>query len=197
MKKITFYEKNLKEKIAILNAAKNDVNKKTKVCLNDLEKRRKEINDEIDKQFDEIKTEAEDNLKEQNIFVDNEVYALNENLNLLSSIKLDTEHNDSYSDLKDKLDTVEGLKEAVNEHLSGERIYRYTEFSFTTFTPMDFGKIAYKQLSTQLGEIDEGAVLVERPLINITDASQLKCKGQWKVCRHHNSICSLIFAAKN
>ena len=43
----------------------------------------------LTKQFDEIKTEAEDNLKEQNIFVDNEVYALNENLNLLSSIKLD------------------------------------------------------------------------------------------------------------
>ena len=148
MKKITFFENNLKEKITILNDAKNDVNRKTEVCLNDLEKRSDEIKNEIDKQFNEMKKEAKDHQKEQIIFVDNEIDAVNENLNLLSSIKLDTENNGSYNDLKDKLDTVEGLKETLNEHLSGERMYGYTEFSFTTFTPMDFGKIAYKEFST-------------------------------------------------
>ena len=124
MKKITFFEKNLKEKIAILNGTKNDVMRKTEVCLNDLKKRREKIKDEIDKQFGQMEKEVEDHLKEQNIFVDNEIDALYENLNLLSSIKLDTENNNSYSDLKDKLDTVQGLKETVNEHLSGERVYR-------------------------------------------------------------------------
>ena len=177
MKKITFYEKNLKEKIVILNVAKNDVKRQTEVCLNDLEKRREEIKNEIDKQFDQMKKEAEDHQREQIIFVDNEIDALNENLNLLSSIKLDTENDNSYNDLKDKLDTVLGLKETVNEHLSGERMYEYTEFSCTTFTPMDFGKIEYKQFSTKLSEIDEGAELVERSLRNIMDASELKCTG--------------------
>ena len=40
MKKITFFEKNLKEKIVKLNDTKNDVNRKTEVCLNDLEKKK-------------------------------------------------------------------------------------------------------------------------------------------------------------
>ena len=142
MKKITFFEKNLKEKIIKLNDAKNDLNRKTEVCLNDLEKRSEEIKNEIDKQFYQMKKEAEDRHKEQNIFVDNEIDALNENLNLLSSIKLDSENNNSYSNLKDKLDTVEGLKETVNVHLSGDRMYEYTEISSTTFRPLEIGKIA-------------------------------------------------------
>ena len=122
-----------------------------------------------------MKKEAEDHQREQIIFVDNEIDALNENLNLLSSIKLDTEKDNSYNDLKDKLDTVLGLKETVNEHLSGERMYEYTEFSCITFTPMYFGKIEYKQFTTKLSEIDEGAELVERSLRNIME---LKCTGE-------------------
>ena len=181
MKKITLFEKNLKEKIAILNGAKNDVKRKTEVCVIDLEKRREEIKNKIDKQFEQMKTEAEDHLKEQNIFMDNEIDALNENLNLLTSISLDTENNNSYSDLKDKLDTVQSLKETVNEHLSGERKYGYTEFSFTTYPPVDFGKIAYKQFNKTLAEIDDVEVLMEGSLRKIKDASQLKCTGESKI----------------
>ena len=144
----------------------------------DLEKRRNEIKDEIDKQFNQMKTEAECHLKEQNIFLDNEIGTLNENLNLLSSIKLDSKNNNSYGELQDKLDTVQCLKETVNEHLSGERMYSYTELSLTTFTPIDFGKIAYEQFRTKLAEIDEGAELMGRPLKNLTDMSQLKCTGK-------------------
>ena len=181
IKKITFFEKNLKEKIAIINGAKNDVKRKKEVCMNDLEKGRNQIKDEIDKQFDEMEKEAEDHFKEQNIFIDNEIDALNENLDLLSSIRLDSENSNTYKDLRDKLDTVEDLKETVNRHLSGERMYGYTEFSLTTFPPMDFGKIAYKEFSTELAEIDEGAELVERPLRTLTHASELKCTGKSKI----------------
>ena len=181
MKKITFIQNNLKEKMAILSDTKNDVKRKKEVCFNDLEKGRNQIKDEIDKQFDEMEKEAEDHFKEQNIFIDNEIDALNENLDLLSSIRLDSENSNTYRDLRDKLDTVEDLKETVNGHLSGERMYGYTEFSCTTFTPMDFGKIVYKQLSTELAEIDEGKALVERLLRNFTHASQLKCTGKSKI----------------
>ena len=180
MAKITFFEKNLKEKIRILNEAKKEVNRKKEVCLNDVEKRREEIKDEIDKQLNQMKTEAEDHAKEQNIFMDNEIDALNENLDLLSSIRLDTENCNSYSDLNDKLDTIEDLTETVNEHVSGERLYEYTELFFTTFTPIDLGEIKYKEFSRKLARTDEEAVLPERSLRNIMEASQLKCTGKSK-----------------
>ena len=182
----------MKEKIAILKGSKNDVKRKSEVCLNDLEKRRNEVKDEIDKQFDQMKKEAEDHLKEQNFFMDNEIDALNENLNLLSSIKLDTENNNSYSDLKDNLDTIQGLKETVNERLSGQRMYEYTEFLYTTFTPMNIWKIRYKRFSTKLAEIDEGAELGERSLRNIKYASQLKCSGKSKISRNTILQCKEI-----
>ena len=199
MKNITFVEKNLKEKVTILNGAKKDVHTKTEVCLNDLENRREEIKKEIDEQFDQMKKKSEDHLKEQNTLMIKEIDALNENLNLLSGIRLDSKINSSYSDLNDKLDTVQRLKEAVNEHLSGERMYGYTEFSTATFTQMDFGKIAYKQFSIALDEIDEGTtlVLVDRTLRNITDASQLKCTGESQISRitvvtHFSSECCIF-----
>ena len=54
-RKISYIEKNLREKIIILNAAKNDISKKTEVCLKDLQKRKEEMKDEIDKQLDQMK----------------------------------------------------------------------------------------------------------------------------------------------
>ena len=80
----------------------------------------------------------------------------------------------------DKMDTVHEVKETVNDHLSGERMYGHLAFTSVTFAPIYFGKTEHKQIITKLVEIDEGADLVERSLRNITDASQLKCTGENK-----------------
>ena len=61
-RKIKHIEKNLREKIIIQNAAKNDVPRKTEVCLKDLQKRKEESKDEIEKQFGQMKREFEDQM---------------------------------------------------------------------------------------------------------------------------------------
>ena len=73
------------------------------------------------------------------------------------------------------MDTIETVKETVNRSLSGRQRYGYPEF-FTT--PVHFGNIAERQFRVKLPEIDENTVLVETPLRNIRDASQLKCMGE-------------------
>ena len=146
-KKISFIEKNFREKINDLNIAKREVSKKTQVCLDDLEKKREEIIEEIDKHLYKMKREAKDQLKEADSSIENEVIALNENLNLLSTIKqntdVDDDNDDSYSDVIDMIETVEGVKEMVNQCLSGYRTYRYPEF---LMAPVSFGTLFYNNV---------------------------------------------------
>ena len=109
-KKISYIEKNLREKINSLNTTKREVSRKTEACLGNLEKRREEIIEEIDKQLEKMKKETKGQLKETNSSIENEVTALNENLNLLSTIKqntdVDDDNDDSYSDVIDMIETV-------------------------------------------------------------------------------------------
>ena len=181
-KKINFIEKNLREKINGLNIAKRELSRKTQVCLDDLEKKREEIIAEIDKQFEKMKKETKDQLKETNSSIENEVTALNENLNLLSTIKQNTDVDDdddgNYSDMIDMIETVEGVKEMVNQCLSGKRTYRYHDF-FTA--PVSFGNIVTRTYDMKLSEVEEDAMLMETNLRNVTDTAQLTCTGEYKI----------------
>ena len=181
-KKISFIEKNLREKINGLNTAKSEVCRKTQVCLDDLEKKRKEIIEEIDKQLENMKREAKDQLKEANSSIENEVIALNENLNLLSIIKqntdVDDDDDDSYSDVIDMIETVEGMKEMINHNLSGHRTYGYPDF---IATPVSFGNIVATRYDMKLSQIEEDAMLMKTNLSNVTDTSQLKCTGEYNI----------------
>ena len=195
-KKINHIEKYLKEKIRILDATKNDVSTKAEVCLKDLEKTRDEMKAEIDKQFDKMKKDVENQRKEVNSSLETETVALNENLNLLSSIRKNTEDmdeddDDNYSDVIDMIDTVNGIKEMVNQFLSGTRTHGYSEFALFTPFSVDFGNIVEKQLNIELLDIKENTVSMETYLRKLTDASQLKCTGEF-----WNRFCNLLVSSK-
>ena len=173
---ISFIEKNLKEKVAVLNSVKDDVNRKTKGFLKDLERRR----NEIEQQFDKTKKEAESQETKVNSSVDNETAALNESLNPLSSIRKNAENMDEnedkrYSETMDRLDTLEGVRRTVNWHLSGERTYSYPKFLSEKITPFDCDDVRF---NIKLPEINENIVLLMTPMRSITKASQLKCTGK-------------------
>ena len=176
MMMISFIEKNLKEKVAVLNSVKDDVNRKTKGFLKDLETRR----NEIEQQFDKTKKEAESQETKVNSSVDNETAALNESLNLLSSIRKNAENMDEnedkrYSETMDRLDMLEGVRRTVNRHLSGERTYSYPKFLSEKITPFDCDDVRF---NIKLPEINENIVLLMTPMRSITQASQLKCTGK-------------------
>ena len=176
MMMISFNEKNLKEKVAVLNSVKDDVNRKTKGFVKDLERRR----NEIEQQFDQIKKEAESQEMEVNSSIDNETAAVNESLNLLSSIRKNAENMDEsedihYSETMNRLDILEGVRQTVNWHLSGERTYSYPKFLSEEIRPFDFGDVKF---NIKLSDIVQNTVLLMTPMRNITQASQLKCTGK-------------------
>ena len=177
MMMISFIEKNLKGKVAVLNSVKDDVNRKTKEFMNDLERRKYGICKAIEQLFDETKKEAESQETKVNCSVDNETAALNESLNLLSSIRKNAENMDEnedkrYSETMDRLDMLEGVRLTVNRHLSGERTYNYPKFLSGKIIPFDRNDVRF---NIKLPEINENTVLLMR---SITQASQLKCTGK-------------------
>ena len=177
-KKISHIEQNLREKINIFNATKTDINRKTEVCLKNLQKRSEEMKDEIDRQFHQMKKDAENQREEANSSLETETADLNENLNLLSSIRKNTEDmdeddDDNYSDVIDMIDTVNSIKEMVNLCLSGTRTYSYPEFTLFAPVSLDFGNIVEKQLNVELLEINENTVSMETRLRKVTHASKI------------------------
>ena len=90
-KKISYIEKNLREKVIIFNAAKTEVCRKAEDCLSDLKKRRGETTDDIDDEFDKMKEEVNDKMRETSSLLEKEVVTLEENLTLVSSMKQNAE----------------------------------------------------------------------------------------------------------
>ena len=180
MMTINYIEKNLMEKVSVLSSVKYEVNRKTKEFVKDLERRRDYLCEEIKQQFDDIKKETESQEKQLNSSVDNETAALNESLNLLSYIRSNAENIDEneekhYSDTMDRLDILNGVKETVNRHLSGERSYTYPKLLSEKFMPFNCDGMKF---DITLSEIDENNTLLMTPMRSITRASQLKCTGK-------------------
>ena len=176
IRKINFIEKNLKEKIVLLNTVKYDIRRKAEDYVNVAERRKEEIKREIEKEFYEIMKDAEKQQKLVTDSVENEIVALNENLRLLSSIRKNEDK--SFRDTMDKLEILKGVTETVNRHLSGERTYIYPEFLSAIFTPIEFNQWDDMKFILKLSEIDENTTLLETPMRKITHASQLKCTGK-------------------
>ena len=173
---VSIIERNLKNKLAVLSAAKNDVRKKAEICKLDLKKRK----EEIDKHFKEMTKEVDQKVMESEQLIDNQIEAVNENIKFLQSLKNTAENNDA--DTKDStinvFETVMEIKESVRSNLSGVQ-----NFSFLKYEPNE-------PLSTLVGSFSEDNITIDLPAIkepvtpgsevmrNLTDASQLKCKGQ-------------------
>ena len=114
-KKISYIERNLREKVIIFNAAKTEVCRKTEDCLSDLKRRRGETTNQIDDEFDKMKEEVNGKMRETSSLLDKEIATLEENLTLLSNMKRNTEDTKDNRDggFSDLMDTIETVKETV------------------------------------------------------------------------------------
>ena len=113
---------NLQTKVAKVAAARVTVAKKMNLIQLKIKK------EEMTKQYDRMIKEAEDQIEIINVKTDQDLDAMNENLNLLKDISKNTKatKENSYSDLMNKLDTVRGITENVNKNLTGTRTFQYT-----------------------------------------------------------------------
>ena len=102
------------------------------------------MKNEIEIQFDKMKKEGEDQMKEVTTSLKNEISALNE---LLSSIKYNAEE----GHYNDKVETVDEVQQIINQKYSGNRTYKYPEYTTSAARVSTvFGTIAKRQFTVKL-----------------------------------------------
>ena len=167
---------NLEAKVKIISTAKMDITKRTNAVVADLKKTKEEIVSRIDKMINE----AEGQSRLENINIDDELSAMNSNIELLSSIQknIEDEEDMNYEGIMNHRDTVAGICEHNTGNLSGKRCFGYPVlFVDKSSTEITFGTIRAKEISISLAEPEYHSHEKIPKIPTITNASKLKCSG--------------------
>ena len=179
MKELKKILSNLGAKLNILSVAKRDIQEKANAAVEQMKKKK----EEIDKVFDKMMKEAERQNKLDETQINNEISAINSNMELLSCLEqnMETEEEVSYEEIKNNQETVRGIIENNKANFSGERSFGYPVFSVGNTSAQELMEnITREQITVSL-KIADDAHLEERKREpaqrTIKDASQLKCTG--------------------
>ena len=171
-------KKHLETKLKMMSDAKKNIDEKTKAVLEEIKKKK----EQVVSLFDKMINETEEQNKLQNVRIDDEISAMNSNLDLLISIqqKTESEEDTSYEEIMNGRDTVMGISEHNKANLSGKRSFGYPIFIADKCPAEEnIGKVVREEVTVSLPEPENfnPAKNNEPPPRNIKHASQLKCSG--------------------
>ena len=175
-KNASMIERNLRNKLAVLSAAKSDVKVKAEACKLDLKKRK----EEIDKHFEKMAKEIDLKENEMKKSIDTQKEALNDNIQFLVSLKNTAEETSVVSTKETaatKFEMMMEMKENINSNLSGDR--HFSSLNYEGGEPISalVGNFGEDHITIHLPVIKEPITSAFVVMRNLTDASQLKCKG--------------------
>ena len=175
-KEIVKIKMNLESKVKIISTAKKDITEKRNTVVADLKKKKEEIVSRIDMMI----KEAEGQNRVENIHIDDELSAMNSNIELLSSIQqnIEDEEDMSYEGIMNHRDTVAGISEHNSKNLSGVRSFEYPVlFGDKPSEEYTLGTIRAEEITIILPEPERLSLKNIHNIPTITNASQLKCSG--------------------
>ena len=176
MNEVLKIKMNLEAKVKIITTAKKDITERTNSVIANLKKTKEEIVSRIDMMINE----AEGQNRLENIHIDDELSAMNSNIELLTSIQknIEDEEEMSYEGIMNHRDTVVGISEHNNENLSGMRSFGYPVlFMDKSSTDYILGTVKTEEISINLPEPEYLSHEKMRKIPTITNASKLKCSG--------------------
>ena len=202
MKEVIKIKMNLKAKVKIISTTKKDITERSNAVIADLKKTKEEIVSRVDKMINE----AEGQNRLENIHIDDELSAMNSNIELLSSIQqnIEDEEDMSYEGIMNHRDTVAVVSEHNTENLSGVRSFGYPVFLADKSTQQyTLGTFKRDEINITLPEPECHEKIGKVP--TITNASQIKCSGilfclaiilcsLWRIRKQHNRFYSDIYS---
>ena len=125
MKSIETFKKSLQNKIQKISTTKEKIQKEADVCIKLMEEKGK-----VCKIFDKAIEESKKKFEETRTVVKDELNAMNETMILLKDMKIsiDNIEDNTYGDIMSQMDTINGIKENIEAHLSGTREYVYHKY---------------------------------------------------------------------
>ena len=176
MKEVMEIKVNLEAKVKILATSKMDITKRTDAVVANLKKTKEEIVLRIDKMIK--KAEGQNRL--ENNHIDDELSAINSNIELLNSIQqnIEDEEDMGYEGIMNHRDTVTGISEHNIQNLSGVRSFEYPVlFLDKSSEEYTLGTIRAEEITITLPEPEYLNHEKIRKIPTITNTSQLKCSG--------------------
>ena len=106
MKDLKKIKWNLEAKVEMISDARKHIGNRTTVVIEEINKKK----EEFDRYFEKMITEAEGQNRQSNMLIDNEISAMNSNLDLLRSLQQRMENDEvmSYEEIMNNQDTVWG-----------------------------------------------------------------------------------------
>ena len=166
---------NLETKVEMMSQAKMNIGKKTQSFIEEIKRKR----EEFDSHFPKIIKEAEGLNKVHKLLIDDEVSAMNSNLELLRSLRqnIDIEGEISHEEIMNNQKRVRGIIENVNANLSGKRSFAYPIASLDECSVDEFlGNFIRDEITVSLPDLQKQIEGQLSPTA-IKDATELKCTG--------------------
>ena len=169
---------NLETKVEMMSEAKKNIGERTKSVIEEIKKKK----EEFDKHCEKMIKEVEGQNRLQNMLIDDEVSAMNSNLELLRSLRQNFENEEeiSHEEIMNNQETVKGITENINANLSGERSFEYPVVTMGGSSAEEFlGEVTQDEITVSLPDVPKQmeGILVPRA---IKDATELKCTGTFK-----------------
>ena len=186
---------NLATKVEMMSQAKKNIEERTKSVIEVIKKKK----EKFDRLCEKMIKEVEGQNKLQNMLIDDEVSAMNSNLELLRSLRQNTENEEeiSHGEIMNNQETIRGIIENINANLSGERSLGYPIVSLDRNSAEEFlGNVTREEITVSLLDLQKQ---MEHPIPGtISNVSELKCTGMFKSfpSKHSASVqtCMLIFS---
>ena len=170
MEKIASVEMNLEANLKIISEASKNIADKTKLAIENLKKKKKEMV----KHFDKMIKETEEQSKLENMRIDNEVSSMNSNLDLIKSIRRNTE-NLTFQEIMNNLETVDGIMENNKANFCGVKSLGFHVFTID-LEEENLGSVVKQEMIITLPEPEKRHPVKKLPE-TIRNTSQLKCSG--------------------
>ena len=154
MKDLVRTDINLETKVEMMSQAKKDIEEGTKSFVEEIKKKK----EEFDRHFQMMIKEAELKNKLQSMLIDDEVSAMNSNLDLLRSLRQNIENEEeiSHEEILNSQETVRGIIENINVNLSGERSFEYPVKTVGRYFAEDIlGEITRQEITVSLQDVQK------------------------------------------
>ena len=177
---------NLGIKVELMLQAKKNIGERTQSVIEEIQKKK----EEFDRHFEKMIKEAEGQNKLQNMLIDDEVSAMNSNIELLRSLRQNFENEEeiSHEEIMNNQETVRGIFENINVNLSGERSFGYPVITMGGSSAEEFlGEVTQDEITVCLPDVLKQ---IEAQLIPsaIKDATELKCTGKFTLNFLHKLV---------
>ena len=175
MRDLLRIDMNLGTKVEMMSQAKKNIGERTKSVIEKIKTKK----EEFDGHFQKMIKEAEGQNQLQNMLIDDEVAAMNSNLELLRSLRQNFENEEevSHEEIMNNQETVRGIFENIHANLSGERSFGYPVITMARSSAEEvLGEVTQDGITVYLPDVLKQ---IEAQLIprTIKDATELKCTG--------------------